>query len=345
MMDDAMHEAVREALLDLEPDEVLDAAQAAHLEGCEECQAFAHALRSVDDQLAELPSFEAPAALVERTRSAIAEQPREREPSRGTLGLFGALLAGILSGLGALLGLLFAPFRGKSHGPWAIALPAVAAVVVVVVGGIGTLGYRSEPESASVDDAVEPGELNDRLAQMVFEDSVADEEESTEEPNGWDEAAVGGDSGGTGHRGNGQIGQMLGGEGGRGPRGLFWGADGDDDGVILDGRGERDRDGRFDVDLPTTSGTTAVVNGAIEAPAMEESSRVAQGYGPQLRALGYADQEDIEQAPPANWRAVEEDAEGEVAPAGRPAFTTLTTTSSRDTSTLLPLRDEERTEG
>ena len=53
---DVTHEAVHEALLELEPDEALDETLQAHLDGCEECRAFAAALEGVDSELAELPA-------------------------------------------------------------------------------------------------------------------------------------------------------------------------------------------------------------------------------------------------------------------------------------------------
>ncbi|MCB9598357.1 MAG: hypothetical protein H6719_36925 [Sandaracinaceae bacterium] len=175
---DVTHEAVHEALLELEPDEALDETLQAHLDGCEECRAFAAALEGVDSELAELPALAPDPALLERTLRAVEALPREvvreREPTGGTLGLFGAILGGLFSGIAALLGLLVAPFRGPSRKTWAIAIPALAAVGLVFVGGVGLFGVTNSEAPVAT-----PASIPDRASQLVFEDTESTVDSTT----------------------------------------------------------------------------------------------------------------------------------------------------------------------
>lgn len=158
-MDELSHEAVREALADERRDEAVEA----HLSTCDDCRAFASVLEDVDAQLASLPAFEAPEALVARTRAAVEEREEVAAPSPGALGLFAAIGGGLVAGLGALLGMLLWPVKAalKPKGErkaWAMLVPAVAALALVVVGGVGSfvmVGHESPADSALAVDEVE----------------------------------------------------------------------------------------------------------------------------------------------------------------------------------------------
>ncbi len=165
-MDTVTHRRVQEALLDLDAaaseEARLPEALQSHLDGCEVCQSFAAAALDLDDGLAELATFEAPSALVERTERAVqalaarsqlssaAVSRRAVEP--GSAGLLPAIFAGLFGGLWALVSLLAVPFRGSSRRRWAVAIPALAAVGLVFVGGVGVVGMRADvaPEEAAL---------------------------------------------------------------------------------------------------------------------------------------------------------------------------------------------------
>ena len=159
-MSDEMHDALREALLDALPDELPEDLKA-HWDECDECREFGEALFLVDARLEALPPIEAPLDLITRTQLAVDELPREAPPEpapASTLSFFGAILAGLLSGIGALIALLFAPFRQKRR--LAILVPALGALGLVFLAGIGTLftlrmeaPVRSAPTPVSSSDS------------------------------------------------------------------------------------------------------------------------------------------------------------------------------------------------
>jgi len=171
-MDELSHEVVREALADDRRDDAVEA----HLSTCDDCRAFAAALEDVDLQLASLPAFEAPEALVARTRAAIDAREERVAPETGAIGVFAAIGGGLVAGLGALLGMLLWPVKAllKPKGEraaWAMLVPAMAALALVVVGGLGTfvtLGSEA-PEGPSA-----IGEVPDRVSELVFDETSSD---------------------------------------------------------------------------------------------------------------------------------------------------------------------------
>lgn len=142
-MTETSHDAVREALLDCEPGD-LSGALLAHYEGCAQCAAFGRALSEIDEGLGGLPPVAAPRELLARTRAAVDELPRtvSRPAPAGMTALFLALIAALFSGIWALLELLAAPFRARR--PWMIALPAVAVLGLVFVGGTSMVMLGAE---------------------------------------------------------------------------------------------------------------------------------------------------------------------------------------------------------
>lgn len=175
------HEDAREALLDLEDPIELEGELQAHLADCEACRSFGDALFAIDGGLAELAPIVPPEALLERTREAIDALPREA-PTTGGFALFAALLAGILSGLWALVALLFAPFTKKKESGtrgirWGLALSAVATLLVA---GLGSLGLMTSVDSEYGPTSAVP----DRFAEMVFVEP--DENNRGEVTNGID---------------------------------------------------------------------------------------------------------------------------------------------------------------
>ncbi|MGE3636769.1 MAG: hypothetical protein AB7P00_43100, partial [Sandaracinaceae bacterium] len=162
-MDDLSHDAVREALLDVDDAGELSEAMQSHLSSCAECQGFATALLSVDAGLASLAPIAPPDAMLERARQAVERAPSEPEAApAGIGGFFVAIVASIASGLWALGGLLFGPLfarRAKATNEpasapraekrnvlrgLAIVVPAVAAVGLLFVGGVGFLAVGGD---------------------------------------------------------------------------------------------------------------------------------------------------------------------------------------------------------
>jgi len=187
-MEDVTHEKVQDALLDLVSGSELPEALSSHLHTCEACQSFADAVLDLDGGLAELAVFEAPAALLERTQEAVdaltpelQARPESVRPDRVSeaprSGLFGAIFGGLFSGLWALLGLLVAPFRSANRRTWAIAIPAVAALGLVFVGGLGTLTLFVGSEADEAPMAVDS--LDEEEQSLAFETAVVSDPEPT----------------------------------------------------------------------------------------------------------------------------------------------------------------------